>query len=457
MSDAARTTVELFVAMLAALTCLAIVTHRLRLPLSVALVVLGLAVAVVAPSRLTVSPDLVLFALLPGLVFEAAFRLHLEDLQRVAGRVMFLAIPGVAVVAAVIAVALHLGTGMPLAAGLVLGAILSATDPVAVVTAMREAGAPRRLATLVEGESLVNDGTGVLLFAIAVANLEGGVDLGAALVGFVVALVGSVALGALVGFAATWLLSRLDDQLVELTLTVVVAYGTYLLADAIHLSEMIRLSGIIATVAAAVVLGSYGRALGLSARARESVDVVWQLVSFILTALVFLLIGLTSSFGDLTPAIGGIVVAVVAMFAGRAIVVYGGLGAIRLVAAGTRAGRRPLGGGHRVTETQLAARMPLGWLHVVFWSGLRGAVAFALALALPFDVPQRALLQEVTFGAVLFTLIVQGATARPVMAWAAIGPGPGPPAASGGSPGERGREPFDGAPRPAPQGERPGA
>jgi CPA1 family monovalent cation:H+ antiporter len=433
MNDAVRSTVELLVAMLAALTCLAIVTQRMRLPLSVALVVLGLGVAVVAPTHLTVSPDLVLFALLPGLVFEAAFRLHLEDLRRVAGRVVFLAIPGVAVVAAVTAVALHVGTGMPLEVGLVLGAILSATDPVAVVTAMRQAGAPRRLATLVEGESLVNDGTGVLLFAIAVANLEGGVDLGSALVAFVVALLGSVALGALVGFAATWLLSRLDDQLIELTLTVVVAYGTYLLADSIHLSETIRLSGIIATVAAAVVLGSYGRAVGLSARASESVDVVWGLVSFILTALVFLLIGLTSSFSDLTTALGGIGVAVVGMFAGRALVVYGGLGAIRQLAARTRAGRRPLDSGHRHTETQLAAGMPLGWLHVVFWSGLRGAVAFALALALPINVPQRALLQEITFGAVLFTLIVQGATARQVMTWAGIRRGDRAPMAGDGS------------------------
>lgn len=136
-----------------------------------------------------------------------------------------------------------------------------------------------------------------------------------------------------------------------------------------------------------------------------------------LTALVFLLIGLTSSLGELAAAAGPIAWGVVAIYAGRIVVVYGLLGGLRLLAR-----RLPMRAG-RTSEWTLLGKMPLGWLHVVFWSGLRGAVAFALALALPLDVPDRGLLQGTIFGIVLFTLLVQGTSARRVIAWAGVGTG----------------------------------
>jgi CPA1 family monovalent cation:H+ antiporter len=403
-----RDAVEIVVALLGALTLIAFVVRWVRLPLSVALVSFGLLVAAIAPARYTISPDVVLTALVPGLVFEAAFRLHLSDLRSIVGRTVLLAIPGVLLVAGTVATVLHLAAGMPLATAFVVGAIVSATDPVAVVASMRDAAAPRRLATIVEAESLFNDGTGILLFTIALGSLHAGVDPLSQSVTFVIAIVASLALGAATGFLASRLTALADDYLLELTLTGLLAYGTYLLAD--NLGQ----SGIIATVTAGIVLGSYGRPIGMSARTQRAVDIVWEFVAFVLTALVFLLIGLTSSFAELATAAAPIAWGILAIYAGRIVVVYGMLGGLRLLAR-----RLPMHAA-RSSEWTLLGKMPLGWLHVVFWSGLRGAVAFALALALPLDVPDRGLLQGTIFGIVLFTLLVQGTSARRVIAWAGV-------------------------------------
>lgn len=427
--SAVHSAVELLVALLAALVIIAFAVRSVRLPLSVALVVFGLVVAVVVPGSVSISPDIVLFALLPGLVFEAAFRLDLEDLRRVAGRVLLLAIPGVVAVALIVAVSLHVVTGMSLQHGFLLGAILAATDPVAVVSSMRQAGAPRQLATLVEAESLFNDGTGVMLFGLALTGLSGRSDLPGAVEAFALVIVVSVGIGVAIGWFATRFMALVHDPPLELTITVLVAYGTYLAADSLGQS------GIIATVTAAIVLGSYGRRVAMDKRTRERVDVVWEFVSFVLTALVFLLIGLTTSFHNLLAAVEPILVAIVALLIARAFVVYGWIGGLHLLAA-----RRPsLPRSLRLasSEWRHLATMPVGWLHVASWAGLRGAVAFALALAIPTDVAERSLLQEITFGVVLFTVIVQGAATQWVMARAVTGrsqPGlPRPPTISPGT------------------------
>jgi CPA1 family monovalent cation:H+ antiporter len=196
-------------------------------------------------------------------------------------------------------------------------------------------------------------------------------------------------LGAAAGFVASQVIARVDDHLVELTISVVLAYGTYLIADELHQS------GIIATVVAGAVLGSYGRRLGMRPRTVEALDLVWEFVAFILNALVFLLIGLATSVGDLAAALPAIAWGVLAVLAGRALVIYGLLGVPARLA-------------HASAGT---SRIPLPWLHVMFWSGLRGAVAIALALSLPEAFPQRELAQGIVFGIVLFTLLVQGTTA----------------------------------------------
>ncbi len=389
---------RVFVALLGVAALVAIVSRPLRLPYSVALVLVGLFAGIVGTAigpgtEIVVPPEIVLAVLLPGLVFEAAYRLELDRLRRMVGHLALLTVPGVLISAAVVALALNLGTGLRLDLAFIVGAMVSATDPAAVVATFKRLTMPPTLATLVESESLFNDGTGLVVFAIALLALQAPLSPDGAVVMFVGAVVVSSAIGIAGGFIAARLMSLTDDHLTELTISVVLAYGTYLAADAL------RDSGIIATVVAAVVLGNYGRPRTMSQGGVDALDTVWEFLAYLLTALVFLVVGLAIPPARLVDSLPWIGWGIAGALVGRAFVVYGLLGvAVRV---------RPIEGDTR--------GLPRGWSHVMFWAGLRGAVAVAAALSLPIDVPQRALLQEVTFGIVLFTLLVQGTTAGLVL------------------------------------------
>lgn len=387
--------IRLFVALVAVAAVTGVVVHRLRIPYSVALVVLGLVAGAILPAgAIQVTPELVLLVLVPGLVFEAALRLELAELRQTFGWMVLLAAPGVLISAAIVAIVLNLATGLRFELGMVVGAMVAATDPVAVISTFRNLDAPRRLATLVEGESLFNDGTAIVLFVVTVNAVTGPVTIAETAGTVVITVVSSVAIGVVAGWLASRLMKLIDDLSIELSISLAAAYGTYLLTDGLHQS------GIIATVVAGVVIGTYGRAVGLSGRALEALDTVWEFIAFLLTAFAFLLVGLAISFSDLLGALPSIIWGLVAILVGRAVVVYGLLGgAARLVR-----NRRP------------GTAVPLSWLHVMFWAGLRGAVAVAMALSLPANFPERALLQEITFGVVLFTLFVQGTTAGRLVA-----------------------------------------
>ncbi len=235
------------------------------------------------------------------------------------------------------------------------------------------------------------------------------------------------------------MLPNVGDHLIEISLSVVLAYGTYLAADAVHLS------GVIATAVAGIVLGNYGRRLGLSARTEEALDTVWEFVAFLATAFVFLVVGFAISADRLLGVAAPIAWAIAATLAGRAVIVYVLLGGWRLASrrrdrrrrseravarawSGSLAALEKLPGwSAMVPQPPAASRpkrrsgarnegdLPMGWLHVIFWSGLRGAVSTALALSLPADFPNRSELQGITFGVVIFTLLVQATTAEVVV------------------------------------------
>jgi CPA1 family monovalent cation:H+ antiporter len=383
--------IALFVALITLAAMVGLVARRLAIPYTVALVILGLAGTAFLPrDQVVVTPELVLLVLLPGLVFEAALKIEFADLRSTLGGVALLAIPGVLISAVIVALVLNLATGLRLELGFVVGAMVAATDPAAVIATFRQLGSPRRLATLIESESLFNDGTALVIFAISLRAVTGGVSSGDVLVTLLGAIVISTAIGLMVGYVVARTIATIDDHLIELTLSLAAAYGTYLVADQLHQS------GIIATVVAGVVIGNHGRSIGMSARTQEALDTVWEFFAFLLTALVFLLVGLAIDLGGLVEALPSVVWGVVAILAGRALVIYLVFGPASRLAVRLR-------GGHRV---------PLAWLHVMFWAGLRGAVAVAMALSLPVDFPERALLQQITFGVVLFTLLVQGTTAE---------------------------------------------
>ncbi|MFL5756544.1 MAG: cation:proton antiporter [Chloroflexota bacterium] len=394
MGEVTLQTIRVFVVLVALAGLGAMAARRIAVPYTVALVVIGLAIGIVRPSpEFEVTPDLVLLVLLPGLVFEAALHFDVPTLRRTFGGVVVLAAPGVVVTAAIVAAVLAVSTGLDPTLGFVVGAMVAATDPVAVIATFKAVRAPRTLATLVEAESVFNDATALVIFLVAIRAATGVVSPADVLLTLVGAVVVSAAIGLATGYVTSLLMARAHDHLVELTLSVAAAYGTYLLADAIHQS------GIIATVVAGVVIGSSVRRASAerpvaAASNNEPLDVVWEFIAFLLTALVFLLVGLAIDFTRLGATLPWILWGIVAVLVARVVVVYVLLGGYAAI-AGIRAGGR---------------RVPVGWLHVLFWAGLRGAVAVAMALSLPVDFPQRELLQEITFGVVLFTLFAQGTT-----------------------------------------------
>lgn len=400
--------VELFVVLLALATAVALVARKVPLPYSVALVLAGLGIAFLVPGqRYEVTPELILAVLLPGLVFEAAYKTDLGELRRMFGTIAILAAPGVLITAGTVAVVVSVTTGMDPALAFLLGAMVSATDPVAVVALFKRIGAPRQLSTLVDAESLLNDGTGIVLFSIALTALTQPVTIVDGAVSFVLTVVVSTAIGVVAGILARRLMMLADDPVIEVALSLVAAYGTYLVADRLHES------GIIATVMVGLMIGNEGSPL--RERTREALDVVWEFIAFALTALTFLLVGFAITPSLLVVALPVIVAGFVAITVARALVVYGVIGL----------GGRLLPG---------RPRLPDGYLHVMFWAGLRGAVAVALALALPADLEGRELLTGAVYGIVLVTLLLQGTTAGLVVRRSGVLREVQGPPAGGGAP-----------------------
>ncbi len=378
-------TETLIIELLLIVSIVAIVVRRFQIPYTVALVVAGLLITFQSPIKFELTPELILTLFVPPLVFEAAFHINLRELQKALPVIILLAVPGVILSMLITASFLIVGLKMSLTVALLFGALISATDPVAVVALFRTLGVPKRLAVIVEGESLLNDGTAIVLFSLMLAAIQvNQLDLLASGANFIRVAGG----GLLIGFAAGWvvskLISQIDDYLIEITLTTILAFGSYLLAD------KLQLSGVLAVVAAGLVNGNLG-SQGMSPTTRIVLFNFWEYIAFLTNSLVFLLIGLQVNFPALLVNWQFILWAILGILAGRVVVVYG---------FGWLARR-------------LSGPLPPGWLHVINWGGLRGAICLALALTLPSSLgPDRERLQAMTFGVVLFTLLLQSTTMR---------------------------------------------
>lgn len=362
----------------------AILSRRLHVPYSAGLVLAGIVLALLPFSiDLPLSRDLIFSVFLPPLVFEAALQLEWRRFRRELPVTGVLAFAGVVIAGTVVAAGTHWTLGWSwLGAGL-FGVLIAATDPVSVIAAFREMRAEPRLALIVESESLLNDGAAAVGFAVLAAVAGGMAPSVGGVAGFLLLTIfGGIACGAVVGGVLLLIAGRTEDHLVEITLTTIAAYASFLLAEHLHMS------GVLATLTAGLVVGNLGWRGAISEGGRGHVLSFWEYAAFLANSFVFILIGGHEAHQPLAAIAGAALVAILISLLGRAAAVY------------------PLS--FLFSRSQLS--IPRGYQHVLFWGGLRGALALALALALPPTLPERGEIIAIAFAVVAFSIFAQGLT-----------------------------------------------
>jgi len=374
----------------------AMVAHRIKLPYTVALVVVGLGLSFQNVIHFELTPEIILMLFLPPLVFEAALHIDYGIFRRVLTPVLLLAVFGVLITIVVIWGLLTLTGLLDWQTALIFASLIAATDPVAVVSLFKALGAPKQLSTLVESESLFNDATTIVVFHIVVgavlaSTIAGGgemhLDWLDATWQFAYVAMGGAAIGIVAGVIANFIFSRVDDHLIEITLSTIVAYGAYLLAEQFHLS------GVLAVVFAGMLIGNRS-SRNMSPTTRMMLANFWEYIAFLVNSLIFILIGMQV----MLPSLGNdiyllVFVVVVVVLISRAVAVYG----------------------LSFVSKLLGSKIKLSYQHVLFWGGLRGAVSLALALSLSHTIPNRDTILSLTFAVVLFTLLVQATAIGPLM------------------------------------------
>jgi CPA1 family monovalent cation:H+ antiporter len=396
-----------FVLILSLAALVAIVSRRIRLPYTVALVLVGLALSFIPnPIDIDLSSEFILAILVPPLIFEATLNLRWETLKKNLGVILLLALVGTLIGTLIVSFIINAAgqTLLPeldiaIVAIFAFGALISATDPVAIIALFRDLGVSKRLSVLVEGESLFNDGVAIVLFQLAVtagavmASGEGAAfNLGSAIGEFLRVFFGGLAIGAVLGYlVSTVILKNVDDHLIETATTVALAFGAFIVAEQFHVS------GVLAVVAAGIFVGNIGTK-NTSPTTKATLDNFWEFAAFVVNSMVFLLIGLEADLTQYQLNFSLIIVAIVAVLLSRGIVVYG------------------LAWIHGLLAPK--QRVPTAYRHVMYWGGLRGAISLALALSLTGSVFGSEVVRELqfmTFGVVLFTLLVQGTTIAPLL------------------------------------------
>lgn len=376
--------------------------QNLPIPYTVFLVIIGIALGSIAKNwpqlsqlqQFQLSPELVLFLFLPALIFESAFNLNARQMVKDLASILSLAIPALLISTAIIAVGLWWLIDLNFLLALLFGALISATDPVAVVALFKELGAPQRLTVLVEGESLLNDATAIVLFNIILGIVLTGsfvlTDIGGAMTGFLRVFFGGALLGAISGIILSELLYRIKAGLsTYLVMSIVLAYASFAVAE-----HLLHVSGVMAVLAAAICLSIFG----VSRVPQSDVHIVteiWEVLALVCNSLLFLLVGLSVDITALIARSDAILIAVLLVLLSRAATVYS------MVPSTVRLFKLP--------------HISLGERHIMWWGGLKGGLAIAIVLSIPITVPGRDLLLDMTLGVVLFSLLVNAPTIRPLM------------------------------------------
>jgi CPA1 family monovalent cation:H+ antiporter len=376
-------TVKLGLLLLVA-SVVAIASRKMRLPYSVGLVAAGILLAI-APTNIGIplSPDAIFTVLLPPLIFEAALQIRWPPFRRELPVILFLAFIGVAIAAALVAVGMHVLIGWSWLGAAMFGVLIAATDPVSVIAAFREMRVEARLSLLVEAESLLNDGTAAVGFTVLVAVAGGSAVDPTAIVGLLAwKVLGGAIVGGGIAGGLLLLAGRTEDHLVEITLTTIAAYGSFLIA------EHFEASGVLASLTAGMVIGNIGCRGYISQSGQSHVRSFWEYAAFLANSLVFILIGLHEAHESHRLLTRTAAAAILLALLGRAAAVY-------LLC--------PIFGRSRLAVDR-------SYQHILVWGGLRGALALVLALALPDTVVEREEIIIAAFAVVAFSIFVQGLT-----------------------------------------------
>ena len=388
--------VEPMVALLVVATIVGIISHHVKLPYTVLLMLVGIGLSFIGlVPNIELTEDLLLGVFLPALLFEAAIHFPFKELRLYAPTIAMLAAPGVILTALATALVLmievstfRINAGMTFMHYLLFGTIIAATDPIAIIALFKQLGVKRKLAIILEGESLFNDGTAIVIYTVVLAALTSGVFSikdGAYL--FVTTALFGIIIGAICGVLANLAMPFAKDPLISIAITTVAAYGSFIVAESLHAS------GVLATATAGLFLGNIGRRYAMEPASRIAVIGFWRYMSFFVSTLVFLLIGLKVNLMFLVEHATLIMFAFLAVIASRAISVF-----------------LPLGLLNRIGQP-----MNIKSATAIWWGGLRGSLSMVLVLSIPDSIAGKDALIAMTFGVVVLSVLVQGCTMGPLV------------------------------------------
>lgn len=373
-----------------------------KLPFAIVLVLVGMVFSYLGhftptlhAERFQISSNFIIYALLPTLLFEAAYGMNLHQMRQNLKAILVLAIPGLLLSTVLIGLILVGLTPLTLALCLLIGAILSATDPVVVLALFKQLAAPKSLTVLMEGESLFNDATAIvtakIILMVLLAGAFGAHHIAYGMWHFCLEFFGGVLIGWIIAVMIGFILGLVEsDPYIEISLTTILAYGTFLIAN-----EWLHVSGVMATVAAGLTLSSWGRAK-ISPSILGYLEQFWSFLAYIANSLIFLLVGFSVNLQGIFQNWLWVVITIMAMWISRAAVIYGLLPLLRKTPSGANIDKR--------------------YQAIMYWGGMRGAIAFAIVLSLP-AFPQKEQIISVVVGAVLFTLFIQGLTIARLVSW----------------------------------------